>query len=992
MAGLEKKGVFVMARVTTRHSTHAAGKAALAVVLGLALSVPYFGPVAPDAYAESGDSDVAEAIGEAVVRQDDDLGNRALEVASASGDAAASLEFLGTPAAPFEATINLGAVGGEMTAADVSAYAVRDASVLADDSVLSEGDWLYETDGSGAALLAGYTGSASSVTLPEQLGGYPVIGVRYNARGFDSVSSITFPACYEFISGWAFTGYYNLKQVQFASGSRLRTVGPQAFGNTGLSEFVMPASLRNVGYGTFHGCPNLTKIVFNQDLEPLIEHRNISSGSESFQYDEPCAFAPYSPVDFVVPSNSKNYKAEGGALYSKDGSILYQLSPTYAGSSFSVPAGVVSIGREAFKGLDTLQTVDIPSSVKSIFEEAFSFSGLTSLTIPDSVEQVYGRICFRCTDLQSVAIGSGVTELGSAAGWECFFGCSSLSNVALGESLKLIGNACFAETALTSIDIPASVEQLNYGAFGDNPKLTKVTGAEGLRYIYRLAFRGAGISSFPFGDNLLFVSGDVFTGCSAFDGVYPSYLEKTSEGDYVSYGKVVVDGTDMNAYAYQVLDLVNRERANAGLRPLVMDEELLKSAMLRAGETSVFWDHTRPNGDDCFTVSPKAYGENIAAGQWSPDAVMESWMNSPGHRGNILGESWNSIGIGCFKSSSGMLYWVQLFGTSTGSNPAPRADEASQYRVFVNPDFLDPYFVAEPVGTLLGDWMCLDKGTSYPMDIYVHNEGYPGVFTPVNPLTFAWGSSNGNVVSVAEPGVFAARSQDATARVTATFGNTEYEFRVLVGHNPNRLFYDVDNHWGEGWIMAAQERGLVSGKLDGEGNLTGEFAPDEDVTRGQFAVILYRNEFPDSNATDDPAAYEKNATPLTDLGDYQYYTAAVNWAYSEGIITGDTTDDGSPAYTVRPNDPMKRQDAATMIARYAKSKGLAASANPAVFGGAPDAGEVAEYAAPFVAWCYENGIMTGDTTTGKLNPTAPTLRAAISKISVVTAEVIERQS
>lgn len=113
--------------------------------------------------------------------------------------------------------------------------------------------------------------------------------------------------------------------------------------------------------------------------------------------------------------------------------------------------------------------------------------------------------------------------------------------------------------------------------------------------------------------------------------------------------------------AFEVLELVNAERKKEGLNALQMDEELLEAAMIRAGETTLFFSHTRPNGLQCFSVSELMYGENIAAGQRNASAVMNSWMNSSGHRANILSNRWTSIGIGCVEIN-GVSYWTQCFG------------------------------------------------------------------------------------------------------------------------------------------------------------------------------------------------------------------------------------------------------------------------------------------------------------------------------------------
>lgn len=135
-------------------------------------------------------------------------------------------------------------------------------------------------------------------------------------------------------------------------------------------------------------------------------------------------------------------------------------------------------------------------------------------------------------------------------------------------------------------------------------------------------------------------------------------------------GQVTVTGYRSYSYAWQVLSLVNQERAKVGLPALTMDQELLDAAMQRAYEIAIYFDHQRPNGEMCFSATEKMYGENIAAGQMSPAFVMDSWMNSAGHRGNILGENYASIGIGEV-SVNGICYWVQCFGGSTVQQASP---------------------------------------------------------------------------------------------------------------------------------------------------------------------------------------------------------------------------------------------------------------------------------------------------------------------------------
>ncbi|MBR6802036.1 MAG: CAP domain-containing protein [Eubacteriaceae bacterium] len=120
--------------------------------------------------------------------------------------------------------------------------------------------------------------------------------------------------------------------------------------------------------------------------------------------------------------------------------------------------------------------------------------------------------------------------------------------------------------------------------------------------------------------------------------------------------------------AYEVLDILNEERIKNGKSPLSMNKDLLASAMQRAAECCVFYGHTRPDGSDCFTAFPdvkvRAAGENIAAGQPDSSVVMNSWMNSTGHRENILADAFETVGVGCFyQPEIGVRTWVQLFSS-----------------------------------------------------------------------------------------------------------------------------------------------------------------------------------------------------------------------------------------------------------------------------------------------------------------------------------------
>ncbi|MEU9861219.1 sigma-70 family RNA polymerase sigma factor [Streptomyces sp. NPDC047971] len=120
--------------------------------------------------------------------------------------------------------------------------------------------------------------------------------------------------------------------------------------------------------------------------------------------------------------------------------------------------------------------------------------------------------------------------------------------------------------------------------------------------------------------------------------------------------------------AGEVISIVNSERAKAGCGPLTENSLLTQAAQGHSVDMAArnFFDHTNPDGDgpgERVTATGyrwSTYGENIAMGQRTPADVMESWMNSPGHRANILNCSFKEIGIGIH--SEGGPYWTQVFG------------------------------------------------------------------------------------------------------------------------------------------------------------------------------------------------------------------------------------------------------------------------------------------------------------------------------------------
>ncbi|WP_329243213.1 CAP domain-containing protein [Streptomyces sp. NBC_01478] len=122
--------------------------------------------------------------------------------------------------------------------------------------------------------------------------------------------------------------------------------------------------------------------------------------------------------------------------------------------------------------------------------------------------------------------------------------------------------------------------------------------------------------------------------------------------------------------AAKVVELTNAERARAGLRALAVDPLLAAAAQAHSTDmvARAFYSHTSPDGSQPWDRAAAAgsrrrtIGENIACGQRSPAEVVQGWMNSPGHRANILKPDFTHIGIGFAGGGQMGTYWTQLFG------------------------------------------------------------------------------------------------------------------------------------------------------------------------------------------------------------------------------------------------------------------------------------------------------------------------------------------
>lgn len=564
----------------------------------------------------------------------------------------------------------------------------------------------------------------------------------YNDR-FE-ITKIIFSEGITRIGNNSFEYCYNVQEIVFPES--LTEIGVGVFlGDSSLEEIKIPNAVKKIDRGAFVDCSGVKTVDLGQGVQEIEDYafENISATSVSIPASvktlSRLAFFDCQSLEAVnIDCQNAAYTSVDGVLFSKDKKTLYLYPINKTGTDYAVPSGVTAIGDSAFQRNKNIRHISFPGTLTKIADWAFAESSLETLTVPDTVTEIGDGIADTCQNLQSAVIGNGVSSLE----YRTFNACSKLTKVTVGRNVTVLDMRVFKDcTSLTSVVLP-----------------------EGLKKISVYTFYGCTSLTFLNIPSTVDVIEDgAFEGCTKLKVTYPSGLTKMDDGSYRRTGSLNYTGTYHYNAAYQVLSIVNQERAKEGLPALAMDQELLEGAMKRAAETCLDFSHTRPTSLSCFSISSKASGENIAAGSSTAAATMNQWMNSAGHRANILGASYKSIGIGCFEQD-GMWFWVQIFSGNTTASFAKPADRKVKVKIDIAPENYKEY-----ISLNWSDYETeyLTEGGSHTLKVYITNPGWSWVYSNPDGDSFKWSSSNTKVVTVDGNGKITGRSA-GTARITAS--------------------------------------------------------------------------------------------------------------------------------------------------------------------------------------------------------------------------------
>ena len=315
-------------------------------------------------------------------------------------------------------------------------------------SVTGTATYSYTLDDAGNAVITGYNGYATALSIPSTIDGYTVTKIGGSAFSYSGLRAVTIPDSVTIIGDSAF---YNCKALTSVSlPDSLTEIESSAFREcTGLTSVTIPDSVTEIGESAFSGCANLSNVKLSKTLKTL--------GSRAFK---DCTAL----TSIVIPKTLERIELDGYYTGPFGGCTVLK--------TVTLESGMTKIAELLFYNCSSLESIVIPDSVTIIGDSAFyNCKALTSVSLPDSLTEIESSAFRECTGLTSVMVPDSVTDMGTGV----FANCTSLTNVTLPNIRQNIVASTFEGcTSLEKIVLPETVTAIRDSAFKNCTALKEI--------------------------------------------------------------------------------------------------------------------------------------------------------------------------------------------------------------------------------------------------------------------------------------------------------------------------------------------------------------------------------------------------------------------------------------------------------------------------------------------------------------------------------------
>ena len=861
----------------------------------------------------------------------------------------------------------------------------------------------YKSLGEGKYEIVKYLGgSGTAVQIPSTLDGVSVTvdGIEQTEVALGTVvaigdeafsdslgiTSVIIPDTVESLGVRAFFNCRKLSTVDIR-GNGLKSIDESAFWNTVLTTISLPASVESIADGTFisqtltsidvaegntHYC-TVEGVLYSADKQTLEAYPMGKTDASYTVLDGTKAIARQafrggvgncSPLaEVVLPDGLESIGWRAFAqMYSlaevdipdsvtELGTYAFATCPNL--TRIELPAGTTAIPEGFAQFCDKLSDVALPDGVKSIGEWAFGKTGFTSVTFPEGLETI-GPNAYEGTMVASLTFPESLVSIGDHA----FYLIDELETIDLmsARGLKTLGIGVFAgDRAVKSIEVPNNIEQMGNAVFGSMSSLESITfeGGSKLAEIPAGCFQNdASLTTVTIPASVERVGDMAFYNCMGIKDKGSVVFQNKGDWELGSY--VFSFGTSYDPYTTNVYGYRDSTTAK-----IFDDETLFHSIDLDIAE-ELAQDEQSSSGTLGFSSALVTLNGDVTF-VWYVDGeeVARTEEGHLSYRYRDYLED-HDLRLSAYNSYDPYAPVEQVISFKTPAAPEPstptpaaRSIEEASVSAIPAQTFTGSRITPLPIVSL--DGKLLVAGVDYELSFGENVEMGAGSVTITGI-----GSYRGSLIAN-----FAIRRPASPAPAQGAFVDVPRS-----------------GEWYSDAVYGAVESGLMAGYAPATGGASTTFGPHDLLTRGQIALVLYRMVH-----GSDPAL-ASNAADFEDNTDAQYYTAAVNWAAEQGILTG-SVEGGKKL--VRPDDAVTRQELAAMIHRFAKARGLDMTVSASALADKTDAAAVASWARDAVAWTSDRGILGGfDNHDGTfaIAPDQATTRAEAAKVVSVAYKML----